>query len=121
MDYGRFLVISVGTGSPKTEVKYDANMAARWGLLGWLTANGSTPLIDVLTQSSADLVDYNLSIFFQALKSEDKYLRIQDDTLGTTESSTDISTKENLETLVAVGGRLFHSLYFVSLMGGAPT
>ncbi|KAL5706013.1 Proteolipid protein 2 [Ranunculus cassubicifolius] len=97
MDYGRFLVISVGTGSPKTEVKYDANMAARWGLLGWLTANGSTPLIDVLTQSSADLVDYNLSIFFQALKSEDKYLRIQ---------STDISTKENLETLVAVGGRL---------------
>ncbi|KAL5705808.1 Proteolipid protein 2 [Ranunculus cassubicifolius] len=106
MDYGRFLVISIGTGSPKTEEKYNAEMAAKWGLLGWLTASGSTPLVDVFTQSSADLVDYNLSIFFQALKCEDKYLRIQDDTLGATESSTDISTDDNLETLVKVGNRL---------------
>ncbi|KAL5705807.1 Proteolipid protein 2 [Ranunculus cassubicifolius] len=106
MDYGRFLVISVGTGSPKTEEKYSAEMAAKWGVLGWLTAGGSTPLVDVFQQSSADLVDYNLSIFFQALKCEEKYLRIQDETLGVTESSTDISTKENLEALVEVGNNL---------------
>ncbi|KAL5705881.1 Proteolipid protein 2 [Ranunculus cassubicifolius] len=106
MDYGRFLVISVGTGSPKTEGKYTAKMASKWGILGWLTACNSSPLVDVFTESSADLVDYNLSVFFQALNCQDKYLRVQDDTLGATESSTDISTKENLETLVQVGGRL---------------
>lgn len=31
MDYGRFLVISLGTGSPKTELKYNAPTAAKWG------------------------------------------------------------------------------------------
>ncbi|KAF5182201.1 Patatin-like protein, partial [Thalictrum thalictroides] len=106
MDYGRFLVISLGTGSPKTEEKYNADMAAKWGVLGWLTASGSTPLIDVFTQSSGDMVDYHLSVAFQALKSEKNYLRIQDDTLGVTESSADIATKENLENLVKVGEKL---------------
>lgn len=77
MEYGRFLVISLGTGSPKTEEKYDAFMASKWGVLGWLTASGSTPLVDVFTQSSGDMVDYHLSVVFQALKSEKNYLRIQ--------------------------------------------
>lgn len=77
MDYGRFLVISLGTGSAKTEEKYNADMASKWGLLGWLTASNSTPLVDVFTQSSADMVDYNLCVFFQAVKSEERYLRIQ--------------------------------------------
>ncbi|PIA46367.1 hypothetical protein AQUCO_01500119v1, partial [Aquilegia coerulea] len=103
LDYGKFLVISLGTGSPKTEEKYNADMAAKWGLLGWLTASGSTPLVDVFTQSSADLVDYHLSVVFQALKSEASYLRIQDDTLGATESSTDLATTENLNNLVEIG------------------
>ena len=76
-DYGRFLVISLGTGSPKTEEKYDALKSGRWGLLGWLTAEGSTPLIDVFMQSSSDMVDFHISTVFQALHSEDKYLRIQ--------------------------------------------
>ncbi|KAF5197563.1 hypothetical protein FRX31_012850, partial [Thalictrum thalictroides] len=60
MDYGIYLVISLGTGLPKAEEKYNADMAAKWG----------------------------------------------DDTLGVTESSTDIATKENLENLVKVGEKL---------------
>ncbi|KAF5180229.1 Patatin-like protein [Thalictrum thalictroides] len=90
MDYGIYLAISLGTGSPKAEKKYNADMAAKWGVLGWLTTSGSTPLIDVFTQSSGDLV-YHLSV---------------DDTLGVTESSTDIATKENLENLVKVVEKL---------------
>ncbi|CAI9786481.1 unnamed protein product [Fraxinus pennsylvanica] len=35
MDYGRFLVISVGTGSSKAQQKYSAQKAAKWGDLGW--------------------------------------------------------------------------------------
>ena len=77
MDYERFLVISLGTGSKKAEGKYRAHQAAKWGLLDWLTSGGSTPIIDVFSNASADMVDVHLSVVFQALHSEKNYLRIQ--------------------------------------------
>lgn len=77
MHYEKFLVISLGTGSPRQEQKYSAEKAAKWGVLGWLTNGGSTPLVDVFTQASADMVDFHLSVVFQALHSEKNYLRIQ--------------------------------------------
>lgn len=77
MDYRRFLVISLGTGSSKEEGKYSADEAAKWGVVGWLTSGGSTPLVDVFTQASADMVDLHISVVFQALHSEKNYLRIQ--------------------------------------------
>lgn len=106
MDYGRFLVISIGTGSAKTDHKYNAKMAAKWGVLGWLSNNGSTPLVDVFNQASADMVDVHLSVVFQALHSENNYLRIQDDSLSGTVTSVDVSTKENMKNLVQVGETL---------------
>ncbi|PIA46370.1 hypothetical protein AQUCO_01500122v1 [Aquilegia coerulea] len=106
LDYGKYLVISIGTGSAKNQEKYNADMAAKWGLLGWLTASDSTPLVELFTQSSADMVDYHLCVVFQALKSEANYLRIKDETLDTTESSTDIATTENLDNLVKIGENL---------------
>ncbi|XP_028791644.1 patatin-like protein 2 [Neltuma alba] len=106
MDYGRFLIISIGTGTAKNEQKFNANMAAKWGILDWLTHGGSTPLIDVFSQSSADLVDFHLATVTQALHSQDQYLRIQDDTLIGTVSSVDVSTKENLEKLCQTGREL---------------
>ncbi|XP_022768808.1 patatin-like protein 2 isoform X2 [Durio zibethinus] len=102
MDYGRFLVISLGTGSQKAEEKYSAKEAAKWGLLGWLTSGGSTPLVDVFMQASGDMVDLHLSVVFEALHSN-KYLRIQDDTLRGDLSTVDIATKKNLDELVKVG------------------
>ncbi|KAG5543422.1 hypothetical protein RHGRI_016227 [Rhododendron griersonianum] len=77
VDYRRFLVISLGTGSPKVEEKYSAKMAAKWGVLGWLLHGGSTPLVDVFTQASADMVDFHISVIFQGHQSGDNYLRIQ--------------------------------------------
>ncbi|KAH1204102.1 Patatin-like protein 2 [Glycine max] len=106
MEYGRFLIISIGTGTSKTEEKFNAQMAAKWGLLDWLTQSGSNPLIDVFSQSSADMVDFHLSAVTQALNSQDNYLRIQDDTLTGTDSSVDIATKENLEKLYQIGENL---------------
>ncbi|MFQ6642133.1 hypothetical protein Gotur_017838, partial [Gossypium turneri] len=76
MDYGKFLVISLGTGTRKDEKRYNAKQSAKWGILGWLTSGGSTPLVDVFTQASGDMVDLHLSVVFEALHS-DKYLRIQ--------------------------------------------
>ncbi|XP_070056312.1 patatin-like protein 2 [Nicotiana tomentosiformis] len=106
MDYGRFLVISLGTGSAKWEHKYNASMAAKWGILNGLFHKGSTPVIEVFFQSSADLVDYHNSVVFQALHSDNNYLRIQEDELSGTEASVDIATKENLERLVEIGQNL---------------
>ncbi|KAF5466857.1 hypothetical protein F2P56_016740 [Juglans regia] len=105
-DYGRFLVISIGTGSGKIEKRYNAKMAAKWGLLNWLIHGGSVPLVDVFSQASADMVDSNLAVVFQALHSEENYLRIQDDTLTGTAASVDNSTKENLNKLVEIGEKL---------------
>ncbi|KAJ1397412.1 Patatin-like phospholipase domain [Sesbania bispinosa] len=106
MEYSRFLIISLGTGTPKNEQKFNAKMAAKWGLLDWLTHSGSTPLIDVFSQSSADMVDFHLATVTQAFFSQHNYLRIQDDTLTGTDSSVDIATKENLEKLGQIGERL---------------
>ena len=76
-EYTRFLVVSLGTGSPKSEAKYHATLAAKWGLLGWLTSEHSTPLVDIFMQASSDMVDFHTATVFQALQSENSYLRIQ--------------------------------------------
>ncbi|KAF8012421.1 hypothetical protein BT93_I0545 [Corymbia citriodora subsp. variegata] len=81
MDYTRLLVISLGTGSDTTELKFDAKKASKWGLFSWLYEDGSSPLIEVYTQGSADMVDYHNSVVFKANQCEDGYLRINDDTL----------------------------------------
>ncbi|XP_071731442.1 patatin-like protein 2 isoform X1 [Rutidosis leptorrhynchoides] len=105
-EYGRFLVLSLGTGSAKHVEKYDATTSSNWGVFGWLVGNGSTPLIEMFTQSSSDMVDYHLSTVFQALQSGHNYLRIQDDTLSGDVASMDITTRKNLEDLVQVGKEL---------------
>ncbi|PRQ27634.1 putative galactolipase [Rosa chinensis] len=105
-EYARFLVVSLGTGSAKCDDKYDAQNAAKWGILGWLIGGGSCPLVDIFTQASSDMVDFHLSTVFQALHSEKNYLRIQDDDLGKTLCSVDIATEENLQNLVKVGENL---------------
>ncbi|CAD6245521.1 unnamed protein product [Miscanthus lutarioriparius] len=102
-DYGKFMVLSLGTGSAKVEEKFDAVQSSKWGLLGWLSNKDTTPIIDSFSQASADLVDIHASVLFQALHSERQYLRIQDDELTGETSSVDVSTVENLSRLVGVG------------------
>ncbi|XP_062192182.1 patatin-like protein 2 [Phragmites australis] len=105
-DYGKFMVLSLGTGTAKIEEKFDAVQSGKWGILGWLYNKGSTPLIDSFSQASADLVDIHTSVLFQALHCDKGYLRIQDDELKGDTASVDVSTKENLNRLVDVGKRL---------------
>ncbi|KAI3680162.1 hypothetical protein L2E82_50607 [Cichorium intybus] len=106
MDYGQFLLISIGTGGSKEANRYNAKMASKWGIFGWLVQNGSTPIIDVFTQASGDIVDGHISVFFQAVHSQDNYIRIQEDTLDGDEASVDVTTKENMEKLVDIAENL---------------
>ncbi|XVF17713.1 hypothetical protein REPUB_Repub10bG0147400 [Reevesia pubescens] len=108
LDYKRFLVISLGAGSNRHEQKYDAKTPSKWGVISWLYENNNTPIIDCYSEASKDMVDYNNSVVFQALHSEDKYLRIDDDTLSGDLASVDVSTKQNLENLVKVGENLLN-------------
>jgi hypothetical protein len=64
----------MGSRNPQ---QYDADEAAKWGIFGWLTGDHSSPLVDVFTQASGDMVDFHISTVFQALNSEENYLRIQ--------------------------------------------
>ncbi|KAG0523977.1 hypothetical protein BDA96_07G170000 [Sorghum bicolor] len=106
-DYGKFMVLSLGTGSAKVEEKFDAVESSRWGILGWLYNKGATPIIDSFSQASSDLVDIHASVLFQALHCSSKsYLRIQDDELKGETASVDVSTRENLNRLVGVGKAL---------------
>ncbi|KAF3623922.1 putative isoflavone reductase-like protein-like [Capsicum annuum] len=66
MDYKKMLVLSLGTGIGKKEEKYNAALASRWGLLGWMYNNGATPLIDVYADASVDIVDIHLSTIFKS-------------------------------------------------------
>ncbi|CAH2076316.1 unnamed protein product [Thlaspi arvense] len=106
LDYTRFVVISLGTGSIRNQEKYDAKMASKWGLLSWVYSNGSTPILDCYNEAIHDMVDYQSSVVFQALRSEKNYLRIDDDTLKGDLGSVDLSTEKNMEGLVKVGEAL---------------
>uniref|UniRef100_A0A0E0LVY0 Patatin n=1 Tax=Oryza punctata TaxID=4537 RepID=A0A0E0LVY0_ORYPU len=105
-DYGKFMILSLGTGTAKIEEKYDAVHSGKWGMLDWVYHDGSSPLIDSFSQASADLVDIHASVLFQALHCEKSYLRIQDDELTGDTASVDVSTPENLNRLVDVGKAL---------------
>lgn len=74
--YDRFLLISLGTGSDRSELKYNAKKASKWNVISWLYTNGSTPLLDCFDEATCDMVDYHNSAVFQALRSEQNYFRI---------------------------------------------
>ncbi|KAL9264547.1 Patatin-like protein [Drosera capensis] len=105
-EYHRFVVLSLGTGSPRTEVKYTAEEAAKWGVIGWLAKSGANPLIDIFQRGSSDMVDYHLAAVFKALHSDDNYIRVQDDTLSPEIATVDGATPENLAGLVKAGEAL---------------
>lgn len=107
VDYPRLLTISLGTGTASLDDKrYNVKGASKWGLLDWLSYKGTTPLVEIFTQAGADMVDFHISQIFQALGSQDNYLRIQNDTLNGIQNSVDVATKENLDALVTIGEEL---------------
>ena len=77
MDGERLLVLSLGTGAPKLEEKYNAAKASEWGLLSWVFNSGNTPLVDIFSDASADVVDFLVSTLFQSRRLQKNYLRIQ--------------------------------------------
>ncbi|TVU24248.1 hypothetical protein EJB05_26669 [Eragrostis curvula] len=105
-EYRHYLIISIGTGSAKLAEKYTAPQCAKWGLIQWLYEGGFTPIIDIFSHASADMVDIHAAVLFESLHCQKNYLRIQDDSLTGHTSSVDIATKENMEALIGIGKEL---------------
>ncbi|KAJ4962308.1 hypothetical protein NE237_022247 [Protea cynaroides] len=108
-NYGKYLVISLGTGTSKKEKKYNAKMAGKWGVMDWLYMDGNSPLVDAFTYASTDMVDLHMALMFRSIQCEDNYLRIQDDTLCGEESNMDKASQENMHNLVKIGERLLQN------------
>ena len=77
MEAKRMLILSLGTGVPKNDEKYSAAVSSKWGMLGWIYNGGSTPIIDIFSDASCDMVDYHISSIFQCEQHHRNYLRIQ--------------------------------------------
>ncbi|KAF3614883.1 hypothetical protein FXO38_35424 [Capsicum annuum] len=63
-DYGKLLVISIGTGSAKLKHKYDAKSASKWSVFGWLLNGSSNPIIDAFADASYIAWSAYLSSFY---------------------------------------------------------
>ncbi|XP_024020014.1 patatin-like protein 3 [Morus notabilis] len=102
----RFLLISLGTGSNRIAKKYDAKTCAKWGPVNWIMWNGNTPITDVFMEASSDMVDYHNTLVFEAFRSQNHLLRIEDETLRGDLASVDKLTPQNLRNLENIGKQL---------------
>ncbi|KAK4840752.1 hypothetical protein QYF36_017291 [Acer negundo] len=106
LDARHMLVLSLGTGESKKEQRYSAAKSSEWGMTTWIYEGGRTPIIDIFTDASSDIVDFHVSTLFQSINCMGNYLRIQDDSLSGDAASVDIATNENLQKLAEKGRNL---------------
>ncbi|KAH0646463.1 hypothetical protein KY284_034347 [Solanum tuberosum] len=102
LNFKKMLLLSLGTGTTSDFDKtYTAEEAAKWGPLQWMVA--IQPMTDA---ASAYMTDYYLSTVFQALDSQNNYLRVQEYALNGTTTEMDDASEANMELLVQVGENL---------------
>ncbi|KAJ1286647.1 hypothetical protein BS78_03G368300 [Paspalum vaginatum] len=108
LDYHRYLVISLGTGLPEQDIRFDACRVAKWGIVGWLGREDSVPLLHMFFSASSDMTDRHVANLFRAIGCSDQLLRIQDHNIPISAVSADLSTEKNLQGLVKIGENLLH-------------
>uniref|UniRef100_M1BFI9 Patatin n=1 Tax=Solanum tuberosum TaxID=4113 RepID=M1BFI9_SOLTU len=73
LNYKQMLLLSLGTGTTSEfDKSHTAEEAAKWGILQWML-----PLQEMTSAASSYMNDYYLSTVFQALDSQNNYLRVQ--------------------------------------------
>ncbi|RLM57849.1 hypothetical protein C2845_PM18G11490 [Panicum miliaceum] len=103
--YKNILVLSIGTGT-KLKKNYTAADCNKWNILNWLTKDGSSPLIDIFFNTSADMVDINAQVLFEVFGCKSNYLRIQTDKLTGETALLDCTTDTNMDMLIEIGKKL---------------
>ncbi|XP_024528889.1 patatin-like protein 2 [Selaginella moellendorffii] len=115
--FEELLVISLGCGDQT--VSYTAKEIAKWGALGWVVHENGAPIINMLSNASADIVDHTISSLFRLSVCEQNFLRIQTPELEGSIAEVDNSSLENLKKLAMVGkGLLERRVQMVNLETG---
>ncbi|XVF57448.1 hypothetical protein PTKIN_Ptkin06aG0206300 [Pterospermum kingtungense] len=104
IDVSKLLVLSLGTGS--SQRNNDLDVSKQWGPLDWVSGKSGVPILNILMTAMDDMTDIYLAGFFRGTGFDENYLRIQDDTLTTSEMSLDDSSETNLTNLVNIGREL---------------
>ncbi|KAG5589008.1 hypothetical protein H5410_039522 [Solanum commersonii] len=94
-------LLQLGTGTTSEFVTYTAEEAAKWGPLQWMSV-----IQKMFNAASSYMNDYYLSTVFQALDSQNNYLRVQEYALNGTTTEMDDASEANMELLVQVGENL---------------
>ncbi|ONM35567.1 Patatin-like protein 2 [Zea mays] len=110
LDYHRYLVVSLGTGLPEQDIKFDACRVAKWGIFGWLGRRENTvPLLQMFMHASSDMTDSYVADLFKAIGCSDQLLlRVQDRNIPIAAVAADLSTEKNLRGLVKIAENLLH-------------
>ncbi|KAK6781533.1 hypothetical protein RDI58_019329 [Solanum bulbocastanum] len=102
LNYKKMLLLSLGTGTTSDFHRtYTAEEAARWGIPMWMTV-----IQNMTNAASSYMTDYYLSTAFQALDSQNNYLRVQENALTGTTTAWDDASVANMELLKQVGENL---------------
>ncbi|BBN12329.1 hypothetical protein MPTK1_5g19190 [Marchantia polymorpha subsp. ruderalis] len=94
--YEDILVLSMGTGSRID--RYNVKDMVSWSKLAWVNNTGQ-PIVQMLMNSSAYLVDYGVSIRFQIAKVKENYLRLETGHIDGPAAEMDNSSKDNMKNL----------------------
>lgn len=108
LDYHRYLVVSLGTGLPEQDIKFDACRVAKWGIFGWLGRENTVPLLQMFMHASSDMTDSYVADLFKAIGCSDQLLRVQDRNIPIAAVAADLSTEKNLRGLVKIAENLLH-------------
>ncbi|CAL9092409.1 unnamed protein product [Musa acuminata var. zebrina] len=103
VDYGRFLVISLGTGSNKQDGRFTAQESSKRGVLSGCTTRAPPPSSTSSRNGRPRLCSLSSAVIGEAVPSHTGTC-MQDDTLTGDAASLDITGKENLEKLVKEPG-----------------
>ncbi|BFI36768.1 hypothetical protein MARPO_0106s0022 [Marchantia polymorpha] len=101
--YQDLLVLSLGTGA--RTVSYTASEMNKWSQVDWVTKPGQ-PVLQMLQNSSAYLVDYDVAIRFQIEGVKENYLRLETGEIDETTAALDNATPANMNKLVNLANSL---------------
>ncbi|XP_060975021.1 patatin-like protein 1 [Cannabis sativa] len=106
VDSPHLLVLSLGTGAAKNVGKYDVDTVNNWSVVNWINdpiwnlfGNPDRPILEILLDANADMVDHYTTMFFNSSHNQENFLRIQDSTLPKELAAMDNASPENMDKL----------------------
>lgn len=92
-------ILSLGTGPSRKSYDYE-DFKKKWAI------SIGPALVDIMSSSSAESVDYYLQQLFQSVNRPHNYIRVEPSDLSSIDPSMDAASANNIQKLIALGDRL---------------